>query len=304
MVGYLLIAVSAIGFGLMPIFAVYAYDAGLSVFALLFLRFLIAAVLLLGYVRWSRRRHHTPGPTRNQVMRLALLGGVLYTAQSALYFASVQYISPALAALLLYLYPVLVTAVAAAVGRRRPTALTVLALVVALVGVALALGGIDWRLSLLGVLEALGAACVYTAYILIGDRACSGIPSTTMAAYISLFASGSFLLLGLGTGSLPLRFAPSGWIPVIGVAIFSTVVAVVCFFLGMARVGPTSASIGSMLEPVATVAVSAVLLSSALDGLQVLGAALVIGGATAGVLARGQDEARAAVPGADVRSAR
>jgi ornithine cyclodeaminase len=73
---------------------------------------------------------------------------------------------------------------------------------------------------------------------------------------------------------------------VLSLALASTIVAILCFFLGMALIGPTRASIGSMLEPVVSIVATAVLLGGGLTWLQLLGAALVLTGATTGVLSR------------------
>lgn len=289
--GYLLIALSAAGFGLMPVLAVFAYEDGVTVPTLLGLRFAIAAAVLLTVVFVRARRTGARFlPSRQAMVQLFLLGCVLYTAQSALYFSSVRYVSPALAALLLYSYPGLVAGAAAVLARTRPTALTVVSLVVSFVGVALALGDVTSDLDPAGVVLALGAAVVYTTYILYGGRVGGELDGLTMAAYISLFAAASFLVFGAVTGGLGLGFGGQGWTAVLGVAFASTVVAVLCFFLGMAILGPTKAAIGSMLEPVVSISASAALLGSGLASVQLVGAALVLIGATAGVLARGRQE--------------
>jgi drug/metabolite transporter (DMT)-like permease len=284
--GYVLIGLSATGFGLMPVFAVYAYRDGLSVATLLFLRFAIAAAVFLPYAWWHDARRGRQRPTGRDMLRLLVLGGVLYAAQSTLYFSSVQHISPALAALLLYLYPGLVAAGAAVLGKERPTPAVVLSVLVSFAGVALALGRIEGGLSVTGIAEALGAALVYTVYILYGDRLGDGIPPATMTATVSLFAALSFLGYGAARGDLSLGFAPAGWVPVLGVALASTVVAILCFFLGMALIGPTKASLGSMLEPVVSIVAAALVLDGALTATRLVGGVLVLAGATAGVLSR------------------
>lgn len=282
--GYLLIGLSAAGFGFMPVFATFAYRDGLTLATLLFLRFTLAAAVFLPYaIRHARR---TGIPKRADLLRLVVLGGVLYMVQSALYFSSVKHISPALAALLLYVYPALVATVSAVVGRDRPSLAVVCSMVASFAGVSLVLGRIGADLNIVGVLQVLGAAGVYTAYILYGDRVSGSVHPVVMTACVSAAAAVSFLLYGAATGDLRFDFAFRGWLWVLALALASTVVAILCFFLGMTLIGPTRASIGSMLEPVVSIVASAVLLSSGLTWLQLLGAALVLAGATVGVLSR------------------
>ena len=58
--GVLLVFISAFGFGLMPILALYAYRSGINVPTLLFLRFGIAAICLGAYIVVRRIRWTVP----------------------------------------------------------------------------------------------------------------------------------------------------------------------------------------------------------------------------------------------------
>ncbi|MFI6520851.1 DMT family transporter [Spirillospora sp. NPDC050679] len=284
--GYVFVALSAAGFGLMPVLAVYAYRDGLTVPTLLFLRFAIAALIFVPFALRHAARRGTPGRAVRHLPRLLLLGGVLYTAQSALYFSSVQHITPALAAVLLYLYPALVAVAASVLARRRPSLGVVVSVAVSFAGVVLAMGDIEWRLSLIGIAEAVGAAGVYCVYILYSDRVGASVPAVDMTAFVALSAAGSFLVWGAATGELRFGFAATGWIPVAAVALASTVLAILFFFLGMALVGPTRASIGSTLEPVVSIVAATLLIGGGLSPAQILGTVLVLGGATVGMLSR------------------
>lgn len=53
--GVSLVLLSAAGFGLMPIFAVYAYDGGANVPTLLFVRFFSTTVFLFAYLFFFKR---------------------------------------------------------------------------------------------------------------------------------------------------------------------------------------------------------------------------------------------------------
>lgn len=295
--GFGLVGMSAVGFGLMPLFAVHAYGDGLNVPTLLFLRFAVAAAIFLPCAWWYARRHGGLQLTRRSLLHLALLGGVLYAAQSALYFSAVHHISPALAALLLYLYPALVTCGSALLGKERLTLAVAGSVAVTIAGVALALGRLGGGLNATGITEAVGAAVVYTVYILYGNRVSTGgLSSVAMTGIISLFAALSLLGYGAVGGQLSFAFHDAGWVPVICVALASTV-AILCFFAGMALIGPVKTSLASMLEPAVSIVAAAMLLpGGTLTALQFLGAGLVLAGATTGVLSR-RGTARPLKPG-------
>lgn len=290
--GFLLISLSAAGFALMPIFSLYAYRDGLNVTTLLFLRFLIAAAIFLPYVWW---RLDWGQLVAVDVLFLFILGGVLYAAQSTLYFSSVQHISPAFAVLLLYLYPGLVAVTSAVVNKEIPSVVVMFSIVLSFAGVALALGRIESGVSFVGIVEAVGAAIVYTIYIVFGDRVGLTISPVAISAFVSVFAAASFAFFGIFFGQLHFSFAAVGWLSVLAVAFVSTVLAIFCFFAGMELVGPTKASIGSMLEPVVNIVASVVLLGASMTAMQMVGAAMVLAGSMLSLLSQGNAPTSAAV---------
>ncbi|ACZ84932.1 DMT family transporter [Streptosporangium roseum] len=274
--------VSAAAFGLMPVFAFYAYGTGMSVTTLLLLRFAIAAAVFLG---WLGLRGRLGRLTGRQWATLALLGGGMYAAQSLLYFTAVQRIAPALAVLLLYLYPGLVSVLSAVVERTRMSWSVVGPILVSLAGLTLVVGRLDAGLDLPGVLAAVGAAVAYAFYIVLGSRVSASLSPAVTTAYLTMFATGSFALLGLALGGLDLGFAPAGWGWAAAVAIVSTVLAIALFFVGATTLGPVRASILSMLEPVVAVLAAWLLLGGTLSWPQLAGGAVVLAGAVWGILA-------------------
>ncbi|HRI93143.1 MAG TPA: EamA family transporter, partial [Accumulibacter sp.] len=114
----------------MPIFGKLAYADGVDVPSLLFLRFGLAGALMVVVMRvrgmaWPRGR---------TLWLLAAMGGLGYVGQSFCYFAALQYASAGLTALLLYLYPAIVTVLSAVLARRRLSGLRMLAVVATLFG--------------------------------------------------------------------------------------------------------------------------------------------------------------------------
>src|SRR3954470_10489123 len=249
----------------MAVFGKLAYDAGVSVDALLLVRFGLAGGLLL-IVALAR------GSLRNLPRRAALTGlgmGVFgYAAQSGLYFSALARLDASLVALILYLYPILVMVAAIALRREQASRRRVWALAIALIGIGLVLSGaLSGQFDLLGVLLALGAPIVYTGYILVGDSLTADVPPLALTALVCIGAFGTFLVLGLVRG-VELNFAPIGWLWLAAVALISTVAAILLFFAGMARVGPSVASILSIFEPVVTVAAAAVVFGEQLSATQ------------------------------------
>lgn len=275
--GTIYTVVSALGFSTLPIFGMLAYRAGSNVITLLGFRFLIAAVLLWAYVLLTRQRL----PDRRTGLQLLLMGGVGYTTMSLLYLSSVAHdrLSPAVAALLLYTYPAIVAVLAWRFDRQRLSGRQSGALLLALAGVGLVLvtpgGGVLFTWA--GALLALASAVVYAVYILFGSRVSVRSAPVVVTAFVSTAAATVFLSFGAASGQL-VGMAPAGWLAVGGTAFFATVVAVLFFFAGVERLGPSGASIISTLEPVGTAVLSALIFHERLGVWQIAGGLLVLGG--------------------------
>ena len=230
-VGLALCVVSAAGFGSLAIFGKQAYAGGLGVVGVLALRFAVAAPLLVALVLVASRGLRVGWPT---ALRLLALGGVGYAVQATLFFNALARIPAGTAALLLYLYPALVTAGAVALGRSRLDRATVLALALSLAGVMLVLGLPGERLDAVGVALGLASAGWYTGYILVGEYLLRGVDPLTASAYVTTGAAGSFLAAAVVVGPTGLvGAAPSAYAA--GVAMAVVAGAVLLPLLGGSR---------------------------------------------------------------------
>jgi drug/metabolite transporter (DMT)-like permease len=283
--GVLLILLSATGFGLMPVFALFAYKSGISVPTLLFIRFGLAALLLLTYVFVKFKGIRL---TVKDIVYLLILGGVCYTLQSSFYFSSVRYISPSLTALLLYTYPVIVAVLSFFLEREKITLRMAVSMAVSFAGLLLTLGASIGKVNMTGVVLALAAAVVYSVYIVIGNRVVKKLPSLVTTAFVSLFAALGLFGYGVAAGQLNFGFDKSAWLPIIGLILFCTILAILTFFKGLELLGPMKASILSTLEPVFAALFSAIFLFDRLTFPQLMGGVLVLAGAVLIIQAQGQ----------------
>lgn len=272
--GAFLCLLSAACFGAMAIFGKLAYDAGVDVGDLLLVRFAVAAVLLLAVAATTGALRGVP--RRSLVAGLAM-GGIGYATQSGLFFGALERIDASLLALILYAYPALVTVGAIALRRERASARRIAALLIASAGTALVLGGAaSGTLDPLGAAMGFGAAVAYTIYILAGDRIGTGMHPIALSSLVCTGAACTFAAASATRGGPRLDFAPSGWLWLTAIAVISTVAAILAFFAGLARVGPSAASILSTLEPVVTVLLAATIFQESLNPTQLVGGAVVL----------------------------
>jgi drug/metabolite transporter (DMT)-like permease len=276
--GALLVLASAVAFGVMPIFGKLAFEAGVGVATLLFVRFAIAAPVLWAAVAVRSALPRSAG--RGVVLRALALGAVGYAMQAGLYFLALQRMDASVLSLILYSYPALVTGAAILLGRESANRRRLVALVTASGGLVLVLAGAGaGDFDLAGAAFGVGAALTYTTYILVSDGVASKLDALPLAALVSSGAAVSLGVVAVATGTLDLGFEPAGWLWLGLAAIVSTVGAVVLFFSGMSRVGASTAAILSTLEPPVTVGLVFVTFGEALGFVQILGALAVLGAA-------------------------
>lgn len=284
LIGYLLVLLSAVGFGLIPIFALYSYQSGVTVTTLLFLRFAIAAFFFFAYAVFKLKKWTSI--SRKQILFMILLGGGLYTVQSLFYFLSVQYITASLASLLVYLYPIFVAVLSFFTNKERFSRSLLASIVVSLFGMVLILGLPNGTIQIKGVLLAIGSAIVYSLFIVFGNRVIQQIPSIITSAFVTLSAALSFFIWGMSNGTLDFNFGSTGWLSILGMVLFSTILAMFTLFAGMNITGPVKASILSMIEPFITAIFSTLLLNEKIAVTQIIGGCIVLAGAISVVLMR------------------
>ena len=302
--GFGLAAASACGYGSGALFAKSVYGAGLGWLALLYWRFLIAGLIVWAWTLLvPANRAALLGLSRRRVGVLLFLGA-FFVSNASTYYAALEYISASLAALLVYIYPALVAVLAVRFGRgldgRRPW----FALAIVTAGVVLTIGGIDVRAEPIGIVLGLASPILYSVYIVLAartagerrgetanDRTGSGA-ETHPAVASALMISATFVVIALlAFGSrafgvaeaahvpvLPWEVPSSAWVGLIGIAVFSTALAISAFYAGAARIGAAQAALVSTIEPVYTITIAMLLFGEHLAPLQVVGGAIVIGG--------------------------
>ncbi|HEV2755060.1 MAG TPA: DMT family transporter [Actinomycetota bacterium] len=265
--GIVLASVAAVAFGTLAIFAKLGYDDGAGLLPLLAARFLVAVVLLAAY-HIAIRRPLWVG--RRDVVRLMLLGGVGYAAESALFFLGLERAPAAVISLVFFTYPTW-TSLLGFVTRMEPYShRTVASLALGSAGIALIF---SLRLeSLAGPLFALLAAMSLAVYLLVAQIVMARVEASVAATWTATGALVAFSGATLVTGS-GLPRAAFDEAAALGAA---TAVAFVLLYRAIELIGFTRTAVASMLEPVATIVLAALLLDEAITGRVVLGAVLVV----------------------------
>lgn len=280
--GILLVVISAVCYGFIPIFTLYAYQEGLETLDFLFYRYLVATIIFFLYMIVRRIRIRL---NWKQVFWLFIIGGVFNLLQSIFFVSAVKYISAGLTTLLFFIHPILV-AVLSYFGGDKLSRGTAVAIFISFGGLLLVLGTSLGKVNMLGVALSLAAAVFYTGFIMLGNRVVKDVDTVVMTSFVSLFTLAALLPLTFVIGGLGFPTTVNGWMAAAGCGIVTSNIALFAFFAGITAVGATTATILSNVEPVTTVGLSALLFSQHLTGMQFLGGVLILAGGTIAVLAK------------------
>jgi drug/metabolite transporter (DMT)-like permease len=267
--GILFIAISAASFGTLAIFGRFLYADGLDTFTMLFLRFGLAALLML-IILLIRREKLPRGKILLQLIGMGALG---YVGQSFSYLTAIKFASAGLVALLLYLYPTFVFILSVIVFHEKVTWIKIAAIILALIGTALTVdpaGG-----ELVGILLAMAAALIYSVYIIVGTNVMKHV-SAVQSSLVIFGSAGMVYGLLTAFNGVHLPSTNSGWIRIAGIVLVATVIPVVMFLAGLERIGPTNAATLSTLEPVVTVLLAAWMFGERLQSIALFGGAMIL----------------------------
>jgi drug/metabolite transporter (DMT)-like permease len=277
LLGFALVAVSALGYAWMPIFAKGAYRAGASPLDLLALRFTLALPLFWGAALTGRRAELAVGSRR---ILPFLLVGLIFGLASICMFYAYRYIEASLAVIILYTYPALIALWGRIFLGERLGTLRLASLGAAFLGVVLtagtgsaSLGGTAPR----GIGLALAASLLFSCYSLLAQRALAG---TSPLVFTTYTVSVTFLLLAALAPPLGVLLH-AGW-RVIGyaalLAVFSTFLSIYTYARGIRHIGAVRAGVVSNLEMVGVVILSYLFLGERLGLAQLAGGLLILGG--------------------------
>jgi drug/metabolite transporter (DMT)-like permease len=246
-----------------------------TVFRCLFGLPVLAAVAYL-----ERRRF---GPLPGSTIRLAALAGVFFAGDLTLWHHAIEAVGAGLATVLGNLQVLIVGIVAWAVLGERPSRSILIALPVVLVGVVLISGAIGsdayGSAPALGVALGLGTALCYSGYLIVIRRGGHDLrrpagPVAVATASTAIVAA----MFGFAVGDLDVApdLASLGWLALLGLT--SQSLGYLLISLSLPRLPAVVTSIILLSQPVATVALSIVLLGESPSAAQLAGVGLVIGG--------------------------
>ncbi|MEX2165034.1 MAG: DMT family transporter [Sulfuricaulis sp.] len=278
--GIAILLVIATVFALNHVAARVAFDHGTSVVTGVVFRSGGTALALLALLFILRTPIRLPPLTT----RRALVIGALIALQSYCLYAAVARLPVALALLTFNIYPMVYTFISWAAGVERPLPSALVAMVVALFGLALALDIAHtgealtdrWAEIGVGVAFATGASLVFGSVLFLNARWLHGVDGRVRSLLTMASCSVIALAGATATGAFALPHDGTGWLGLSLLTLFYGS-AITVFFVVLPHMRATSDVAVLNFEPVALVFLGWAILGQTLAPTQIAGAFVVVG---------------------------
>ncbi len=250
-----------------------------------FLRYGLASLALLGFLRWSEGHVRLP---RADGARILILGGLGFGLYQILWTVGLQTTPAGDSALLIAFSPVLTAVIAAAIGVDTLTPRRAVGVVMSFVGVVIVVAGgvgIELSGSPVGFALTLAAALCWATYTAVGARFLRRHSALVLTTWATV--GGTLVLAPIGIGQLlaPGAIGPEQAAAIVPITLailyaglLAAAVANVIIFQGVRLIGPTRVMVFQALIPAMAVVLAYVFLGEPIRPAQVVGGAVIIAG--------------------------
>ena len=274
--GYLFALVSALTYGMIPLFMIPLKKLDFfSVDTALFYRFLIAAILILGYLVFYQKESVKINLKEGFVLSVL---GLFYALSAEFLFIAYDFLSPGIASTIFFIYPIIVALILGIFFKEKITLATTISLVIVVVGVGVLSIKDNFEINYIGLFVSLLGALMYALYMIIVNKTKIKASGVKVSFYSMVFASLFFLVKTLVLGN-------SVVIPSLEIgthlALFSlitTALSVVSLVYAIKYIGSTPTAIMGSVEPVVAVMISVGLFDETLTFSLIAGVIIIISG--------------------------
>lgn len=270
------IILAGMGFGFLGIFGKTAFAAGVSVGELLSMRFVIASLLL--WAGLAIFRPHLIKLSWKQIIISSCLGVFGYSVFGTMYFKSIQGVSVAIAAMLLFTFPIFVNIGSVIFFKEQMHIKQWFSLVLSIVGLVILLWG-DMNITTYASIGwGLGAGITYAIYVLVSGHLQKNVPPLSSSLYVITAAAVALWCFHQPDVERILHFHQVEYLCIVGIAIVSTIMPLTLFLSGMQKISSSKASIIVMIEPVTAAFAGWFFLDEQLGPRQIIGGGIILAG--------------------------
>ena len=272
--GYIFGAISAITYGMNPLFALPLYSDGMEPVSVLLFRYIFAIPLLALLLFF---RGHSFVVEKRQLFPLFVLG-ILMALSSITLFKSYHFMDAGLASTLLFVYPIMVAFIMVFFFREKLSVQIILCLILALTGIALLYKAEDGTtLSLTGTVLVFASSLSYAIYIVLMNKSSlNKVATIKVILYVLFFGSLLLISVLIYQGELTTPTHWYLWLNLLALAVFPTIISLVCTTYAIKYIGPTPTAILGALEPVTAVFFGITIFGETLTVRECIGLVLII----------------------------
>lgn len=271
--GILAVVASATILGVMPSMQKQLMVDGLPIFSLMFFTNLIISLVTLAV---SLGRHRSLKVSRPQLIQVVLMGLTGMVATAMLINTAYLFMPVGTVTMLHFLYPTVVCVVMGALFKEGFSKLQVAAIVVSIAGMFF-LTGKNGSLPVLGIALAAISSLTYGSYLIANEKGpANDLPLEVKLFYVSLPGTLLFAVLAPATGNLAVPSSPVSWFQLIVCSGLATVGGYFLMMFGIQKLGASTASFLSMLEPVVSVVFGTIWFADPVTVGVVVGSALIL----------------------------
>lgn len=271
--GIIAVVASATILGVMPSMQKQLMVDGLPIFSLMFFTNLIISLVTLAV---SLGRGRSLKLSRPQLIQVVLMGLTGMVATAMLINTAYLFMPVGTVTMLHFLYPTVVCIVMGTLFKEGFSKLQVAAIVVSIAGMFF-LTGKNGSLPVLGIALAAISSLTYGSYLIANEKGpANDLPLEVKLFYVSLPGTLLFAVLAPATGNLAVPSSPVSWFQLIVCSGLATVGGYFLMMFGIQRLGASTASFLSMLEPVVSVVFGTIWFSDPVTVGVVVGSALIL----------------------------
>jgi len=216
---------------------------------------------------------------RTKILQCLLLGTLGVAASNFFYYFAISQTSVSVAIIVQYTAPVWVLLYMVTRRLQSPTPKRISAVILAVVGITLAIGLVgerDVHINWIGVIAAFGAAFSFSFYNVFGHGLVTAYSRWKVLFYALLGSAIFWAIINPPWKIFAAHYSRDQWLFLVAFAFVSMLIPFSFYLSGLRHLDATRAVVTSCLEPVFTVMMAALFIGEALSPWQVLGMALVL----------------------------
>jgi drug/metabolite transporter (DMT)-like permease len=276
MKGFIYAIISALFFGCAGLFVKNGYSDNFSPVDLLMLQYIIASFILLFLclVKYRDKLLLSKG----MLVKLFIQGAIGNTLMTVCFYKSFQYLDMAVATMLLFTYPAIVSIASFFIFKVKISKVKLMSILGTFIGCILVLNIFfsNIRVNYTGVIYAILAALFYSFMNIYAEGIVSDIPGLVITFYTTIFSLLVLFIFNFGfidkLQHLPISSIENAAI----LAFFCEIIPLTLLYEAIKRIGSVTTSIISSLELPASAIVAFLFLDEKLTFIQVVGIVIVI----------------------------